>query len=222
MSFFSQIQKIGSRLGLMSLATESTADRPCTKIETRTVPIAEITAQIKTAKVNALAARDHSLSLPIEQIHTSAGLSAPAHGWSAMKVAERLRQPDCAVLSKEQAQVLVLNELAKSAARVEDVVRDAVSRDRAVDAFAEKVRERLIDARKNRLARRQDIAIALKNLSDEDTALALANERDQSEWTAWWQGKLAAEKDLAWALSFLIDAKEISVDERVPPLDAAP
>lgn len=219
MSLFVVLQRVGSRLGLMSVASPATPAQAAgpAKIATRTVPLGELVGELKTRKIGTLAAGETWLAVPRTQIHAQAGLAAGA--MTAPAVAERLRQPDLAGLPRAEAQVALLNELAKAKVRVEDVVRDAVGRDRAMDAFAEQVRVRLAGARGVRRKRRAAIATALQQLAAEAAALDEADRRDERDWAEWWRGKLADERELAWTLAHLIDIPSISVDERIPPIE---
>lgn len=217
MSIFVLLQRVGGRLGLMSVAAPKSAAPTPSKIATRTIPLAELVGEVKSRQLGRLAAGEAWLAVPKARIHAQAGVVEG--GMSAPAVAERLRQPDLVQLPRDAAQVALLNELARAKVRVEDVVRDAVARDQAMDAFAEQVRVRLAKARGVRRRRREQIAAAQRQLAAEDAELAAADERDDRAWAQWWQGKLADERELAWTLSHLVDIPSISVDERIPPIE---
>jgi hypothetical protein len=217
MSLFVILQQVGGRLGLMSVAAPKSAAPTPSKIATRTIPLAELVGEVKSRQLGRLAAGEAWLAVPKARIHAQAGVVEG--GMSAPAVAERLRQPDLVQLPRDAAQVALLNELAKAKVRVEDVVRDAVARDQAMDAFAEQVRVRLAKARGARRRRREQIAAAQRQLAAEDAELATADERDDRAWAQWWQGKLADEREFAWTISHLVDIPSISVDDRIPPIE---
>lgn len=219
MSLFVILQRVGGRLGLMSVVAPAPGPAVQTpaKVATRSVPLAELLGEVKSRQLGRLAAGEAWLAVPKAKIHAQAGVVEG--GLSAPAVAERLRQPDLVQLPREAAQVALLNELARAKVRVEDVVRDAVARDQAMDAFAEQVRVRLAKARGIRRRRREEIAAAQRQLAAEDATLAAADERDDRAWAQWWQAKLTDERELAWTLAHLVDLPAISVDERIPPIE---
>lgn len=218
MSLSQRLQALGSRLGLVRLEPVQPAAGPA-KISTRSVPLSELKRELSKTQLTALAADEAWLEVPHGRIFAAARLAEPAHGWTAEKVAERLVQADLAALPPPQAQVALLNELARAGARTEDLVRDAMDRDQALDAFAAQVQQRLAATRNARRRRLAEIADALARLDEERRQIESAEARDQAAWEAWWARKHEREQRLADGLAPLIAAPPISVDRQVPPLD---
>ena len=82
----------------------------------------------------------------IEQIYASAGIQAPAHGFTVYRLIELLEGEefrDLDAATRAKVIVGVLKRLPSGAVEVEDIVRDAAARDRALDAFERFLSERV-------------------------------------------------------------------------------
>jgi hypothetical protein len=102
-------------------------------------------------------------------------------------------------MDRTQAQHETLAMLAAEKVNAEDLIKDAISRDQALDAFAESIlkkRERWLTEK------RQEI----QTLEQEIAA-------EEKEWSDWRRRKRQREQDMARAVGYLIDKPVISIDE---------
>ena len=76
---------------------------------------------------------DHAASFA--EIYDSAEIHPPAHGFTIMKVAEMLHSEHIRNLPREVKRSSVLVALEAAGAPLQDVIADAVKRDRALDTF---------------------------------------------------------------------------------------
>ena len=79
-----------------------------------------------------------------DEVYDAAEIQPPAHGFTIMKVGEMLRSEHIRNLPKDVKRSSVLVALEAAGAPLQDVIEDAVKRDRALDTF-ERVQEKALD-----------------------------------------------------------------------------
>ena len=119
----------------------------------------------------------------------------------------------CGKLSRKEAQQRALAALAQDEAPAEDVVRDAVARDQALDAFERFAREKLSKQQSHRQKRLAACEAQLEALQREAEHIRRQQAQEEKDWQAWRDSKVDYEKEMAWALSFLMEKPLITIDE---------
>ena len=79
-----------------------------------------------------------------DQIYAAADIPTPAHGFTIFKIADMLKSEHIRSLSVEIKRSSVLLALDAAGVKVQEVIEDAVKRDRALDTF-EAVQQRALD-----------------------------------------------------------------------------
>ncbi len=219
MSIIDQLRAVGGRLGILQIEQPKTA-KTLTKVVTRVLTLAELESEVAVAG-GALQARERAeLTNDFMGICTAAGVLEPKHGWTIERLEHELRQPTFAGLQRAAAQAAILESLRAAGVPVEDVVRDAVARDQAVDAYAAGIREQLARRGRARGERRAAIAQEIARLTAERDQLETAHAAERERWRAWWALKHENEVAMAWALSHLLDQPLVSVDSTPPSIDS--
>src|ERR1700740_2891633 len=101
--------------------------------------IAAATAIAPEARFSATVSNPSSF----DDIYNAAEILPPAHGFTIMKVGEMLRSEHIRSLPKDVKKSSVLVALEAAGAPIEEVIQDAVKRDRALDTF-ERVQEKAV------------------------------------------------------------------------------
>lgn len=218
MSLTDQLRSLGTRLGLVQPAPAVAAGTPA-KVATRTITLTELRIEILGERVADLAPAtddDAGLAIPFSIIDETAGVRTPAHGWHAERVAELARRHAQAPRAAMQAAVLA--ELAQAGAPAEDVVRDALARDQAVDAYAVAAAAALSARIARRRKRCAEIATLMERYQQEMAGLERQDAVDRDRWAAWWATKLARERTLAAAVDALLDHPVVTVDQETPSI----
>jgi len=214
MSLLDLLQTVGGRLGILEAPSSADAGEP-EKIVTRTVTLEELRSHIQAEDVRALAATPAELALPFEKIFEAAGVGVPAHGWTVARLKALLRTEPYRGQERTAAQLALLNAL--SAARVppEDLVREAVAQDQALDAFesfvCRKTQDRL-SAAERRIA---ELDARLQTLQNERARLAEHVQAGQEDLRSWRQRKRVYERELASAVGYLTERPVITTDDEV-------
>ncbi len=212
MSFLDLLQVLGDRLGILESASGSSS-QPAAKIQTRTVTLAELATEIRSEEVRALAELPAELTVPFEKIYETAGIPKPANGWNVDRLKQFLKTAALKDKERSVVQTAILNILKTENASVEDVVKDAMARDKALDSFETFVRKKMEDRKTARERKAAEIESQISALEVERKTLEEKKAADEAKWKEWRRQKRAQERELAWAVSHLIDRPVITTDD---------
>jgi len=188
---------VGDKLRIIQV-TQGEAPKKPDKITTRTVRLSDLATEIQAGQVKALADRPDDLSIPFSAVFEAAGLKPQPHGWSIEKLRDLLRTEAFKGLDRTAVQKALVEKLALEKVPVEDLVKDAMARDKVLDTFEDRARQIMrerTDARKRKLA---ELHAQIE------------------EWHQWHGRKVDFEKEMAWAIGYLLDRPVISVDQDAP------
>jgi hypothetical protein len=215
MRLLERLQALGDRLGILEKAEKLVVHEPET-IRTRTITLAELMTEIRAEEVHALAERPAELSVTFEKLFETAGIKPAAHGWTIMKLGELLRSSRFKELERGAAQKGILEALAADSVGVEDLIKDAVARDKALDAYEAFVHRKMNERVARRARRLAEIETQVQALKEERARLEDNGQTDEAQWQAWRKQKQAQEKQLAWTVGFLIDKQVITTGDESP------
>jgi hypothetical protein len=208
MDLLGTLRKLGDRLGIVELAKDSQQTSEPVKVQTRTVTLEELIMTIQITEVRGLAELPAELSIPLQDVFKAAGIATPTNGWSVDRLIEFLSTERMKQLIRADAQRETLSKLAAEKVDPADVVKDAISRDQALDAFEEfigKKRDHWRNGRKQLLA---ELKKQQKQIEDDV-------ESEERKWIEWRRRKRQREVDMARAVSYLIDKPVISIEEEL-------
>ncbi len=136
-----------------------------------------------------------------DQIYRAAEIASPAHGYTIMKIAEMLASERIRGLPAEVKRNSVLLALEAAGVQIDEVIQDAVRRDRALDGY-----ERVLEKAATELETRK---------ADENRKLEAEMERMVAEYRSRIQAnneEVAKEKDrfYAWRLQKQQEEKKIA------------
>jgi hypothetical protein len=205
MDLLGMLRKLGDRLGIIELASDPHQPSAPVKIQTRTITLDELMA-VHLKNVRELAEQPDELPASFDQIFKAAGIQTPASGWTIDRLGEFLSSERIQTLDHAAAQREALQKLADEKVDAAEVIKDAVLRDQALDAFADFT----VKKRARWLAEKQAEIQALKNKQKELEQQISAQEK---KWSDWRGLKRQRERDMARAVGYLIDQQVISIDE---------
>src|SRR5678815_3691939 len=199
MNVLEMLRKLGDRLGIIEVSKEQPASTAPVKIQTRAITLSELTMTIQVTNVRNLAESPAELLISFADVFKAAGIVAPPGGWSIERLTEFLHSDGVRSLDRDDAQREIAKTLATENVEPASVVRDAISRDQALDAFADSVlkkRQRWVADKK------QEIRNIEQQIADEE-----------KEWKEWRKKKRQWEQDMSETVQYLIDKPVISIDE---------
>ena len=217
MSLLDQLRAFGTKLGILHVEKPRDVHTP-TKIVMRTISIAELEIEMVTEPVPQEQANLTNNFTAICEAH---GITIPAHGWTIERLAQESCLTDYSSNDRTAVQIALLERLHSEKVPAEDVVRDAIARDQAVDAYAAAMRDRMILRAQERLQRKFVIQQEIDRLANEQQQLAADAAADLENWQQWWNRKLENEHKMASAVSYLLEKPIISIDAQVPSIDAS-
>ena len=198
MNVLGMLRKLGDRLGVVEMSDSPKPAVPA-KIQTRKITLSELTMTIQVTDVQSLAESPAGLLSSFEDVFKAAGIVSPPGGWSIDRLCEFLASERAQGLDRTHRQQEILGMLAAETVDAAAVVRDAVSRDQALDAFADSVSQK----RQRWLAEKKQ---EIRNIEEDIAA-------EEEQWKEWRQKKRQREQDMAHAVEYLIDKPVISIDD---------
>jgi hypothetical protein len=213
MSFLKFLEGIGDRLGILEAVSKS-GNAP-TAIQKRTLTLKDLTSEIRSGEVRALAELQAELTIPFDSIFQSAGVSLGTKGWTVDKLQQFVTSEPLRNKSKEEIQKSVLDRLNSDGVPVEEVVRDAIARDQALDSFEAMVRAKMENRLEERHRRIQEIQSQIIKLQEESAELSNTIKAEEEKWREWEKLKRARERELASVLGYIVDHAVISTDADV-------
>lgn len=166
-----------------------------------------------------------SVEIPdFETIYRSAGITDPAHGYSASKVQEILSSPEFAPLeSKAKAAALsgFLKMNPTGPVPIADVIQDAVRRDQALDKFEEILRANLARRAEQIESDNARLQAEIDELTRRNRELMEANrqtlEAEQEKLSVWKTRKKIEEHRLFEAIAPFVEENPITTDRAGSP-----
>jgi hypothetical protein len=186
----------------------STSEQPSApvKIQTRTVTLSELMMTVQTTDVHELAELPAELSVPFEDIFKAAGHNAVSAGWTVERLQEFLKSDRIRGMNRDDLQRETLRMLKEENADPADIVKDAIFRDQALDAFEDSIAKK----RQRWLSERHQL---LSDLSAQMTQVQQEIAEEEAKWNDWRRQKRQREQDMAHAVGFLIDKPVITIEE---------
>lgn len=217
MSVIGLLSVAANHLGLIRVVEAKDPAKP-QKITTRAITLAQLSGEVRTEQVRALSELPAELSVEFDRVFEAAGIKPPAHGWTIPRLQQLLQTEQYKSMPREAVQQAILGVLAADKVPVDDLVQDAVRRDKAIDAFEGFVFKKMTDRVDARLVRDAQIEDQIRSLRDEQTKLKAETQADRERWDQWHQRKTALELDLAHAVGYVLDKPIVTVDQDPHPL----
>jgi len=199
------LRKLGDRVGIIEMSSaEKEASAPA-KIQTRTITLSELMMTVQISDVHELAERPADLSVPFEDIFKAAGHDAEKAGWTVERLQEFLNSDRIRKMSRDDAQRATLQMLTEENVDAADIIKDAIFRDQALDAFEDSISKKRQRWRADQQQLLSDLSARMKQVEKEIAA-------EEERWSNWRRQKRQRERDMAHAVGFLIDRPVISID----------
>jgi len=212
MSFLILLQTVGGRLGILEApAKENTGE--LAKVVTRTVTLAELKTEIRSEEVRTLADLPAELTVSFDMIFEAAGVTSSKPEWNVARLKALLRTEPYQSQERAAAQQALLNLLRSEQVQTEDLVKEAMAQDQALDAFEVFVCKKVEDHMATAEHQIAEMDAKFQALQAERTRLEARIQLDQSRLRAWRRSKRAYERDLAAAIGYLTDRPVITTDD---------
>jgi hypothetical protein len=156
-----------------------------------------------------------SATAGFDEIYGAAEIQPPAHGYTIMKIAEMLQSERIRALPAEVKKNSILLALDSAGVKIEEVIEDAVKRDRALDGF-ERVQQRALDELEaHKTQDNARIQAELDRLIQEHKGRIQANNdevaREKERFYAWRLQKQQEEQKIAESVSYFVTENPITI-----------
>ncbi len=212
-------------------ATESSAEEgapPPSRPQARTPSSPAQTV----AEIAATIASEPKFAVPLnnptsfEEIYSAAEITAPPHGYTIMKVADMLQSEHIRNLAPSVKRSSILLALETAGVKIQEVIEDAVRRDRALDTY-ERVQEKgLLELENKKNQENRQIQAELDKTVAEYQARMRKNSddvaREKERFFGWRLKKQQEEQKVADAVSYFVTENPITTSKTSAPAPGPP
>lgn len=171
----------------------------------------EQSKKIKRGQFEELVPAGEELKLTFDDILERANVKEPKHGWTIMKIVERLATSEYQKMSNEQVKTALMGDLKADRAKPEEVLQDAVHRDEILDDYEVFLSKRVADTAVKLRDENFEILKKIKELSEKRESNEKRISDEELALTAWKKQKLEIEKKMASAASYFTVENVVSV-----------
>jgi Asp-tRNA(Asn)/Glu-tRNA(Gln) amidotransferase A subunit family amidase len=183
--------------------------------------VADIAASVQVAP--AFAQKISPLN-SFDEIYQAAEIPTPPHGYTVYKVAEMLQSPHIKELPREIKRSSVLVALEASGVKVEDIVTDAIRRDKALDTFETIQRRAVEQLEAAKLEENKKAQAEVDRVLEEFRARIQANNeaiaKEKERFQGWLHQKHQEEQKIADTVSYFVSENPVSVGIVAAPAGA--
>lgn len=156
-----------------------------------------------------------------DEIYNLAEIPVPGHGYTILKVAEMLESEHIRGLTPVVKRSSILVALDAAGVKVDEVIQDAVRRDRALDGYERAQQSTLEDLEKSKAAENRQIQAELDRLTAEYQARIQSNEdqvaREKERLYGWRLKKQQEEQKIAAAVGYFVTENPITTSPGPAP-----
>ena len=192
------------------------AARPAAASRPRPQTVSQMTASLAEPKFAPPAGAPASF----DEIYNLAEIPAPPHGYTILKVADMLESEHIRGLNPAVKRSSIMVALEAAGVKVDEVIQDAVRRDRALDGYERAQQATLEDLEKSKAAENRQIQAELDRLTAEYQARIQSNEdqvaREKERLYGWRLKKQHEEQKIAAAVGYFVTENPITTSGPSP------
>ena len=205
MGLFDKLQTLGRKLKLIQIVPGS-ASKP-KKIATKAISLNELITQVNQDSIRTLAQTPAELCIPFEKIFESAGIKPSQNGWDIDRLKKELSHEKYKSMDRKSGQKALLKVLTNEAIDVEDLVKDALARDKTLDAFEGFVVAKMRDRTAARQEKKAELEIQMAKISRDIEKLKNEEEADKQHLSEWQKAKSQYDNELTRTVEFLMECR---------------
>ena len=161
-----------------------------------------------------------------EEIYSAAEITSPPHGYTILKVAEMLQSEHIRSLAPSVKRSSILVALEAAGVKIQEVIEDAVRRDRALDTY-ERVQEKaLLELENKKNQENRQVQAELDKMVTDYQARMRKNSdevaKEKERFFGWRLKKQQEEQKVADAVSYFVTENPITTSKTSAPTPPAP
>ena len=152
--------------------------------------------------------------MSFQEIYSAAEINAPQHGYSILKIIELLHSEHIRNLSREVKRSSLLLALEAAGVKAEEIVQDAVRRDKALDTYEHVQQKALQELEARKTKESQELQVEIERRVNELQSRVQANNDEvtkaKDQFYGWQLKKQQEEQKIADAVSYFTSEKPVS------------
>jgi len=161
-----------------------------------------------------------------DEIYSAAEITPPTHGYTILKIAEMLQSEHIRSLAPSVKRSSILLALDAAGVKIQEVIQDAVRRDKALDTY-ERVQEKgLLELEDKKLQENRQIQAELDRMVTEYQGRMRKNTdevaKEKEKFFGWRLKKQQEEQKIADAVSYFVTENPITTGKSSAPASAPP
>jgi len=201
MGLWNGLKALGCRLGLIRIVCAGPDVPP--KITPRVTSMKDLLTEGRRQANHDLGNPPRELSLAFEQIFKAAGVPSVGKAWTIERVCDLLRRDAAQDDDRTKVRAALLQQLAADKVAVQELVEDALSRDRALEECEKRLAAEVGQRHQTRLQQRAEVERQMTQLQEAGRRLQAADEQDQQQMRTWCGRKSVYQKDMRWAIQIV-------------------
>jgi len=165
--------------------------------------------------------------MSFQDIYGAAEITAPVHGYTVLKIIDLLHSEHIRNLSRDVKKSSLLLALEAAGVKAEEIVQDAVRRDKALDTYERVQQKALQDLEARKTKESQELQTEIERRINEMQSRVQANNDEvtkaKEQFYGWQLKKQQEEQKIADAVSYFTSEKPITTagDAGAPPAAAS-
>lgn len=202
------LRRAGAMAGLIRVDDEIQSVE-VTVWEKRIVSLQQLQQDAEREQQQGLAAPPPEITVGFDQVFAAVGIQQPQHGWTVDKLKEALGDTlskDHQKAAGEASTILQSNKIPP-----EDIIRDAVSRDKALDSYETFLGKKIEERANSRKTLIEDLKQRIQESEQQILNLKASQENDVKSFEEWQNKKVQKEEELARVVSLLTQEPSITL-----------
>ena len=174
--------------------------------------VAEIAASVPAVSTFSAPVKDPTSFV---EIYDAAEIGTPQHGYTILKIAGMLQSEHLTGLSPDVKRSSILVALEAAGAKIDDIIQDAVRRDRALDSFENVLAKSRAAVESAKIEENRKIEAEMNQMLQEYRARIQANNeavaKENERFATWQAKKQAEERTIADTVSYFVSENPITV-----------
>ena len=204
------LKKIGSTTGLIQFSDTTNVQEAVVVVQTRTISLNDLEQEFDKTQERP-SGSPPELSVDFDSLFEALKVPKLPHGWSANSVLTFLKSKDIVSLDKTQAKQSLLKALQENKVPLQDILTDAMNRDKALDSYENYAFGKLQE-RKTR--RQNEIAALEKEIAhcrEKIQSLKSVDSQEDRAYEDWLKKKIAHEEELVNVVGMITTEHKITV-----------
>lgn len=202
MGLLQKLQTLGYQLKLVRMVPKTSTTPE--KIETRSVTLQELTTELQTENVRILADSPVELTIKFEKIFETAGIIGSSKKWTIERFCNLLSTAPYRDMDTDGLKKAVLETFAAENVSPEEIIKDALAKDQALDAFEKFIAKKMKQRASARQMRLMEVEKEIGSLQKEKERLQQDDSDEPLRLSEWQTRKQAYEKDILEKVDFLM------------------